>query len=308
MRPAIAVRAAGLGRRYGRSWALRDCTFDLPEGKVAALVGANGAGKSTLLRLLAGVLTPSEGSAEVFGAEPWLRGLSGVGFVAQEKPLYRGFTVAETLRMGRAMNPGWDQAYAAALVDRAGLGMRTRVGALSGGMRASLALAVALARRPRLLLLDEPLAEMDPIARQDAMRTLMVEVAETGLGVLMSTHVLADVDGVCDYLLLLDRGRVLLAGETDDILAEHRIVVASHRAERTDFGPHRVVRTQVSERQVTALVRRDGELVGDGWVVSEPTLDEVVVGHLLASAQSDSGGSAESGSEAAAQSGSGAAA
>ncbi|MEU7532325.1 ABC transporter ATP-binding protein [Saccharothrix sp. NPDC042600] len=262
------MRAHGLGVRYRRDRALRDCSFSLPAGGVTALVGANGAGKSTLLKVAAGLVRPTGGTLEVRGE---------VGFVAQEKPLYRNLTVAEMLEFGARANPRWDRAHAAELADRAGLPRGTRTGKLSGGQRASVALVLALARRPDVLLLDEPLAEMDPVARQEALRSIMLAVAETGATVLLSSHVVADLDGVCDRLLALDRGEVRLDGAVEDLLDAHRLVVAPRD---TDLTAHDVVEERVGERQLTALVRLRGPLDLPDDQVGAPTLDELVVAHL----------------------------
>jgi ABC-2 type transport system ATP-binding protein len=199
-----ALEAEGLGRRYRRGWALQDCTFQLPMGRVSALVGPNGAGKSTLMALATGLLQPTAGTIRVLGRQPGRSGTHHkLAFLAQDKPLYRRFTVAEMLRAGRALNPEWDQPYAEHLVREAGVKSEARIGTLSGGQRTRVALAVALGRRPTLLMLDEPLADLDPLAREEVMQTVMSEVAETGMTVLLSSHVLADMEGVCDHLLLL---------------------------------------------------------------------------------------------------------
>jgi ABC-2 type transport system ATP-binding protein len=264
----FAVRANGLGMRYRRTRALRDCSFELAPGTVTALVGANGSGKSTLLMLAAGLRRPTEGTVEVRG---------DVGFVAQEKPLYRGFTVAEMLRFGRAANPGWDQGYAEQLVGEAGLPPAAKVGGLSGGHRARLALVLALARRPQVLLLDEPLSEMDPLAREATARTLMVAVAETGMTVVLSSHAVEEVTGMCDHLVLLDRGGVRLVGDVEELVEGHRVVVASSGS---DFGDHEVVTAREGERQVTALLRLVGP--SDLPEADVPDLTELVVGYLRA--------------------------
>ncbi|WP_234995648.1 ATP-binding cassette domain-containing protein [Streptoalloteichus hindustanus] len=264
------MRAEGLGLRRRRGWALRDCSFELPAGSVTALVGANGAGKSTLLKIAAGLLRPSEGAVATRGS---------VGFVAQDKPLYRGFTVAEMLRFGRVTNAeDWDDTYARQLVGEAALPLSAKVNRLSGGERARLALVLALARRPDVLLLDEPLSEMDPVAREDVLRTLMVAVAETGVTVVLSTHVVSDLDGVCDHLLLLDRGVVQLAGEVEELLDNHRVVLAG----RGDLGDHQVILGRGGEHRGTTLVRVTGELDVPEELVSAPGLEELVIAYLRA--------------------------
>ncbi|RKT68995.1 ABC-2 type transport system ATP-binding protein [Saccharothrix variisporea] len=262
------MRARGLGVRYRRDRALRDCSFEVAPGGVTALVGANGAGKSTLLKVAAGLLRPTEGTLEVGGE---------VGFVAQEKPLYREFTVADMLEFGKRANPRWDDRYAQELVDRVNLPRSRKTGRLSGGQRAYVALVLALARRPDVLLLDEPLAEMDPVTREDAVRSIMVTVAETGAAVLLSSHVVADLAGVCDRLLVLDRGEVRLDDPVDELVDGHRLVVAPRD---TDLGAHEVVQSRTGERQLTALVRLRGPLDLPDDQVSTPNLDELVVAYL----------------------------
>ncbi|CCH29745.1 ABC transporter ATP-binding protein [Actinosynnema sp. NPDC047251] len=265
---SVAVRARGLGLRYRRKEALRDCSFELAAGRVTALVGANGAGKSTLLKLAAGLLRPSSGEVEAIGE---------VAFVAQDKPLYRSFTVAEVLRFGQVANPGWDAAYADRLVEEAGLARTGRVGGLSGGQRARLALVVALARRPQVLLLDEPLSEMDPAARQESLRAIMVAVAENATTVVLSSLVLADLEGVCDHLLLLDQGRVRLSEDVETLLEQHKVVAVPRD---TDLWPHRVVESRTGERQLRALLRLGGPLKLPAEQVDTPSLDELVAAYL----------------------------
>src|SRR5689334_20016775 len=219
---SAALVAAGLGKRYRRGWALKDCTFTLPAGRIAALVGPNGAGKSTLMSLALGLLRQTEGSVEVLGR---------TGFLAQGKPLYQGFTVAEMLRAGRELNRDWDDGYARRMVDEARVPLKAKIRTLSGGQRTRVALAVTLGRRPDVLLLDEPLADLDPLARQEVMQALLAEVAETGTTVVLSSHVIADLDGICDHLLLLSDGRMRLAGDVEDLLAEHRLLVGPRSLE-----------------------------------------------------------------------------
>ncbi|MGH3621412.1 MAG: ATP-binding cassette domain-containing protein, partial [Sciscionella sp.] len=191
-----ALDAAELGKRYRRGWALRDCTFRLPTGRVSALVGPNGAGKTTLMALAAALLRPTTGTIHVLGEQPGRLGThQKLGLLAQRKPLYRGFTVADMLHAGRALNPSWDDGYARRLVDEAGVPLTARVGTLSGGQRTRVALALAFGRRPELLMLDEPLADLDPLARTEVMQTVLAEVAETGMTVLLSSHVMTDLEG-----------------------------------------------------------------------------------------------------------------
>jgi ABC-2 type transport system ATP-binding protein len=217
------VEASGLGKRYGRAWALRECTLEIPAGRVTALVGPNGAGKSTLLNLAVGLAEPSAGAVTVLGGRragsP--AALDGIAFVAQDTPLYKNLTVADMIYVTRSLNRRFDQPYARARLDELGIPARRKAGKLSGGQQAQLALTLALARRPRLLVLDEPVAMLDPIARHDFMATVLAASA-SGVSVLLSSHVLTELERVAGYLVLLNRGRVRLAGEVGDLLAAHR--------------------------------------------------------------------------------------
>lgn len=221
-----ALEVAGLGKHYRRGWALKDCSFRLPAGRICALVGPNGAGKSTLMSIVSGLLTPTEGMAEVLGrplGEAADRGR--IGFVAQDKPLYPGFTVAETLRLGRELNPSWHQAKAEEVVAQGDIPLSARIGSLSGGQRTRVTLALALGRLPELLILDEPMSDLDPLARHQLMGVLMAEAAERGITVLMSSHVIAELEDSCDYLVLLSGGGVLLAGDIDEIVEGHQLLI-----------------------------------------------------------------------------------
>ena len=277
----VVLEATGLGKRYRRTWALRDCSVAVPEGRVVALVGPNGAGKSTLLHLAVGLLGPSAGEVRVFGA-PAASGpetLGRVGFLAQDKPLYHGFTVAEMLRFGAQLNPRWDQAEADRWLERFDLPPGRRVGQLSGGQRTQLALALALAKRPRLLLLDEPMADLDPLVRHDLTRLLMETVAAEGLTVVFSSHVLAELATVCDYLVLLATGRVQLAGDTDELLAEHKLLVGLLR-NPPRVGPHQVVEASHTDRQTTLLVRTAGPVHDPSWAVHDVGLEQLVLAYM----------------------------
>ena len=277
----VVLEATGLGKRYRRTWALRDCSVAVPEGRVVALVGPNGAGKSTLLHLAVGLLGPSAGEVRVFGA-PAASGpetLGRVGFLAQDKPLYHGFTVAEMLRFGARLNPRWDQAEADRWLERFDLPPGRRVGQLSGGQRTQLALALALAKRPRLLLLDEPMADLDPLVRHDLTRLLMETVAAEGLTVVFSSHVLAELATVCDYLVLLAVGRVQLAGDTDELLAGHKLLVGPLR-NPPRVGPHQVVEASHTDRQTTLLVRTAGPVHDPSWAVHDVGLEQLVLAYM----------------------------
>ncbi|MEU1105864.1 ABC transporter ATP-binding protein [Streptomyces tibetensis] len=273
-----AIEAAGLGRRFGRrrAPALDGCTFRLPAGRVCALTGPNGAGKSTLLALAAGLLRPTEGTVTVLGTTP-AAARERLAYVAQNKPLYPQLTIAGTLRLGRDLNPRrWDAQVAERIVAEGDLDPDTKIRALSGGQRTRVALALALGKRPELLLLDEPMADLDPLARHQLTATLMADAADHGTTVVMSSHVVAELEGSCDHLLLLGSGRVRLAGPLDDLLAAHTLVTG-RAGEALD--PHTVVESRTTGRQLTALVRPAGHL-GDGFQSDRPSLEEVVLAHL----------------------------
>ncbi|MBW5481275.1 ABC transporter ATP-binding protein [Streptomyces bambusae] len=276
-----ALAAEGLGKRYKRGWALQNCTFELPRGRVSALVGPNGAGKSTLMALATGLLTPTAGAIRVLGDSPVSSGTHPrLAFLAQDKPLYRGFTVEEMLRAGSALNQEWDHTYARGLVESAGVPFHARISTLSGGQRTRVALAMALGRRPELIVLDEPLADLDPLAREEVMQALMAEVAETGMTVLLSSHVLADLEGICDHLLLLAGGRVRLAGDVEDLLAGHRLMIGPSQGAESRFPDEIVVESRSTQRQATVLVRGHAPAVMPGWEAHEPTLEELAMAHL----------------------------
>ncbi|MFG3472571.1 ABC transporter ATP-binding protein [Streptomyces sp. NPDC047982] len=273
-----AVEAVGLGMKYrnrkGGGWALRGCSFRLPAGRVCALVGPNGAGKSTLLALAAGFLRPAEGTVRVLGAAPG-EARARVAFVAQDKPLYPQLTVAGTLWAGAELNPDtWDQDTAERLAGD--LPRDAAVRTLSGGQRTRLALALALGKRPELLLLDEPMADLDPLARHQLMGALMAEAAEHSTTIVMSSHILGELENACDYLLLVDGGRVRLGGETDDLLTAHALLTGPIR----DTAPHTVVESRTVGRVQTALVRRHGPVDTSVWEAAEPSLEDLLLAHL----------------------------
>ena len=220
-----ALATLGLGKQYGRRLALADCTLDIPAGHVTGLVGPNGAGKTTLLSLAVGLLTPTAGHIEVCGGRPGggAAQLAKVGFVAQDAPVYAGFTVADHLRFGARLNPGWDASLARDRVDALGLDLRQRAGQLSGGQRAQLALTLALAKQPELLILDEPIAGLDPLARSEFLRSLADYTAARQISIVMSSHLVSDLERICDYLIVLVASRVQVAGPVPELLASHRL-------------------------------------------------------------------------------------
>ncbi|WP_433234955.1 ABC transporter ATP-binding protein [Actinomadura nitritigenes] len=274
------LEMTGVGKRYRRTWALRDCTLSVPKGRVVGLVGPNGAGKTTLLDLAVGMLRPTTGDVRVFGHMPrtgYVR--ARLGYVAQDKPLYRSFTVAETLKLGRHLNPGWDQEYAEQRLNRLGIPMGKRVGHLSGGQRAQVALAMALGRRPELLLLDEPVVDLDPLARQEFMRALMSEVEASGLGVILSSHVVSELDQMCDHLILLSASRVQLSGDIETLLESHRLLQGP-RENGTKAGPHTVISASRTDRQSTLLVRLNGPLLDPAWQARPVGLEQLVLAYM----------------------------
>ncbi|WP_425831266.1 ABC transporter ATP-binding protein [Streptomyces fractus] len=273
---STAIEASGLVKRYGRhaAAALDDCSFRLPAGRISALVGPNGAGKSTLLTVAAGLSRPTAGSISVLGAAPGTH-RAKVAHLSQSKPLYPQLSVADTLRVGAALNPErWDAAYASKIVEQGELDPKAKIRSLSGGQRTRVALALALGKRPELMLLDEPMADLDPLARHELMGTLMADAAEHGTTVLMSSHIVTELADACDHLLLLGGGRIRLGGGIDDLIGAHSLVTG-----RGDLTTHTVVESRASGRGVTALIRRDGP-VGEGWQVQEPSLEELLLAHL----------------------------
>ena len=278
-----ALEATGLGKRYGRStWALRDCNLVVPRGRIAALVGPNGAGKTTLLHLAVGLLAPTAGTVRVLDQPAGASELvSQVGFVAQDIPLYRDFTAAEHLTMGRKLNRRFDEALARGRLERVGVPLDRRAGALAGGQRAQVALTLALARRPELLLLDEPLASLDPLARREFLQALMGSVAEQGVTVLLSSHLLADLERVCDYLIVLSAAHVQVLGATEELLDQHRLLIGPYRQSQPPIaGVAQVVRASHTDRQASLLVRTSGPIPDPAWTAHEVTLEDVVLAYL----------------------------
>ena len=280
---SVALEATSLGKRYGRAWALRDCTFALPAGRVTALVGPNGAGKTTLLQLAAGLLRPTTGDVRIFGCSPCTDphdALPRLGFVAQDHPLYRSFTVADLLTMGRKLNQRWDQQAAVARLDKLRIPLDARAGKLSGGQQAQVALALALGKCPDLLLLDEPLASLDPLARRDFLRVLLGATLEQGLSVLLSSHIISDLERVCEYLIILSASRVQLAGEIDEILRTHMRLVGPRADPAAVASLHNVIEVSHTPRQTTLLVRLNGQLFAPSWQQQDVSLEDIVLAYL----------------------------
>jgi ABC-2 type transport system ATP-binding protein len=277
-----AVEALGLGKRYGRRWALTDCTLSIPTGRVVGLVGPNGAGKTTLLHLAVGLLEPNAGTISVLGDRPGSgpAQLARIGFLAQDNPTYARLTVGQHLQMGRWLNPTWDADFAAGRVEELGLDLSQRSGTLSGGQRAQLALTLAVAKRPELLVLDEPVAALDPLARREFLQTLMEVVAVHGVSVVLSSHLIADLERVCDYLVVLVAGRVALTGEVDDLLASHHRLTGPRRGGSALPAHQSVIEESHADKQTTLLVRGDAAILDPVWTVTPVTLDDLVLAYL----------------------------
>jgi ABC-2 type transport system ATP-binding protein len=276
------LEASGLSKRYGGAWALRECSLAIPAGHVVALVGPNGAGKSTLLNLAVGLAAPSAGRLTVLGGQrpgsP--AALDGIAFVAQDTPLYKNLSAADMLHLTRNLNRRFDQAAAEARLAELGIPLQRKAGKMSGGQQAQLALTLALARRPRLLVLDEPMAMLDPLARHDFMATVMTAVADDGLSVLLSSHVLAELERVADYLIVLSRGRVQVAGEVDELLASHRVLTGPS-ADAASYTQRPIVHVRRAEALAHLLVRASAkDPVPPGWEAHPLGLEELVLAYL----------------------------
>jgi ABC-2 type transport system ATP-binding protein len=277
-----AVQARGLGRQYGRRWALSDCTLTIPAGHVVGLVGPNGAGKTTLISLITGMLAPTTGTIEVLGGRPASsrEQLARVGYVAQETPLYAGLSVADHLRLGARMNPGWDSGLAGRRIRQLGLDPGQKAGRLSGGQRAQLALTLAIAKRPELLVLDEPIASLDPLARREFLRGLMDAAAEQGLSIVMSSHLMADLERVSDYLVVLVSSRLLLDGPVDELLATHHLVTGPRRDAASLPPGVQVITESHTDRQSTFLVRSTAPVLDPGLAAARVDLEDMVLAYL----------------------------
>ncbi|MDT7536825.1 MAG: type transport system ATP-binding protein [Actinomycetota bacterium] len=278
------VEARGLGKRYRRRWALTDCDLELPAGRVIGLVGPNGAGKSTLLNLAVGLLRPTAGSIRVLGAEPGSgpQQLAKVGFVAQDTPTYAGLSVDDHLRIGARLNPGWDGALAAERIRRLGLDPTQQAGKLSGGQRAQLALTLGIAKRPELLILDEPVSSLDPLARREFLQDLMEAVAEQELSVVLSSHVVSDVERACDFLVVLVDSRIEVAGDIDTLLATHHRLTGPRRDGPLPANQH-VISASHTDRQSTYLIRTSEPIHDPAWTVTQLTLEDVVLAYMARS-------------------------
>jgi ABC-2 type transport system ATP-binding protein len=276
------IETSGLGKRYGDTWALRECTLAIPAGHVAALVGPNGAGKTTLLNLTVGLAEPSAGAVTVLGGRPAgsPAALDGIAFVAQDTPLYKNLSAADLLHLTRNLNRRFDRRYAETRLGELGIPLNRKAGRLSGGQQAQLALTLALARRPRLLVLDEPVAMLDPIARHDFMATVLTAAVDDGVSVLLSSHVLAELERVADYLILLSRGRVQVTGGVDALLASHRLLTGP-AAEADRYAERPVVHVRRGAAQAHLLVRAAAEdPVPPRWEAHPVGLEELAMAYL----------------------------
>ena len=285
------LEASGLGKRYRRRWALRDCTLEVPAGRVVGLVGPNGAGKTTLLQLAVGLRRPTAGTIGVLGEPPAANPgqLGRVGFVAQDTPAYGNLSVDEHLQLGGWLNPRWDAEFARRRIGELRLKPDQRAGKLSGGQRAQLALTLALAKRPELLVLDEPVASLDPLARHQFLQHLMEAVAEAGISVVLSSHLVADLERVCDYLIVLVDSQVQVAGDVEDLLATHHRLVGALRNPATLPANQQVIEASHTDRQTTLLVRTEGPILDPSWTVEPVGLEDLVLAYMRgAQAERDS--------------------
>ncbi|MBP2704217.1 ABC transporter ATP-binding protein [Microbispora sp. RL4-1S] len=278
----FVLEARALGKKYGKRWALRECTIEIPAGHVVGLVGPNGAGKTTLLKLAGGQLEPTTGGVTVLGGRPGSTPaqLARVGFVAQDTPVYAGLTVAEHLRLSARLNPHWDDGMARERIARLGLVPAHRAGRLSGGERAQLALTLGLCKRPELLILDEPVASLDPLARREFLQGLMEATVEHRLSVVLSSHLVSDLERVCDYLIVLVDSRVQLAGEVDRLLAtHHRLTDPRRDPDRLPADQH-VVSASHTDRQSTYVVRTEAPIHDPAWTVTPLGLEDLVLAYM----------------------------
>lgn len=279
---SAVLRTRGLGKRYRRRWALRGCTLEIPPGRVTGLVGPNGAGKTTLLGLATGMLAPSAGEIEVCGGTPARDAaqLAKVGYVAQDTPVYPGLTVAEHLTLGARTNPRWDDALAQRRVRQLRLDPGQRAGRLSGGQRAQLALTLGLAKRPELLVLDEPVASLDPLARREFLQALMEAVAEDQFSVVLSSHVVSDLERVCDHVVVLVDSQVRVAGDVEELVRTHHRLVGPRRDPGTLPSDQHVVAASHTDRQSTLVVRTASRILDPAWSVSRLGLEDLVLAYM----------------------------
>ena len=278
----MAIETTGLGKRFASSWALQDCSIQVPRGVVTALVGPNGAGKTTLLRMLVGLRSPSAGHAVVLGRSPGPdpEFLASIGYLAQEAPLYKRLTAADHLKLGGYLNARWDTDVATSRLVALRIPMDRPVGTLSGGQRAQVALGLALAKRPQVLLLDEPVAALDPLARREFLASLTAAVADEDLTVVLSSHLLHDLERVCDHIILLAAARTQLCDSIDHVLESHKVLVGPRQRVTDAERAFDVVRAVHSERQSRLLVRLNAPVLDPKWDMSEAALEDIVVAYM----------------------------
>ena len=280
MTAVIETRA--LTKQYRQVTALSDCTISVPEGRISALIGPNGAGKTTLLRLLAGLAGPTSGELAVLGGTPRQDPdfLAGIGYLAQDIPLYKRLSADDHVKLGARMNRRWDAGYVRGRLRSLNIPLDRAAGTLSGGQRTQLALALTLAKKPRLLLLDEPVAALDPLARRNFLAVLAEAVAEGGVTVLLSSHLLADMERVADHLILLAASRVQLCGDIDVLLAEHQVLVGPRKPVTAIERTHTIVQALRTERQTSLLVRGNAPVIDPAWESAEVGLEEMVLAYM----------------------------
>ncbi len=286
---STVIRAEGLGKKYRRRWALTDCTLAIPAGKVVGMVGPNGAGKTTFLSMAVGMLQPTSGTIEVLGERPASgpAQLARVGYVAQDTPTYAGLSVENHLSLGAHLNPAWDDALAHERIRRLGVDLSQKAGRLSGGQRAQLALTLGIAKRPELLVLDEPVASLDPLARREFLQDLMEAVAENELSVVLSSHLVSDLERVCDHLIVLMNSRVQVAGDIDQLLATHHRLTGPRRDPATLPADQHVISASHTDRQSTLLVRTEEPILDPAWTVDRLGLEDLVLAYMSGATAGD---------------------
>jgi ABC-2 type transport system ATP-binding protein len=271
-----ALETIGLGKRYGlRHWALRDLDIAVEEGTITALVGPNGSGKSTLLKAWVGFERPTTGRLSILGADPVRHRGSAIrltGFVPQQPSLYRELSVENHLAFAAAHRPGFDRPIARQYLDDLSIPLDSRAEQLSGGQQAQVGLALALGTRAPVLLLDEPLASLDPLARREFLRVLVDAVRASGATALLSSHVITDIEQACDHLIVLGGGQKLLAVSIADAIAGHSVIDLP--AAPRPIGADVVGSFPAPDGSPLTLVRGGGG--------RPATLEEVVIGHLAA--------------------------
>jgi ABC-2 type transport system ATP-binding protein len=277
----VALETVGLGRKYLINWGLRNCTFKVPKGSIAGLVGPNGSGKSTLIRMAAGMSKPSEGTVSVFGERVDANAtafLSRVGYLDQLRPLYQHLRVEEMLAWGERLNSSWDMESATRWLADLEIPLDWKISLLSTGQQAQVALAVCMGKSADLLLLDEPMASLDPLARQGVTQMLLDAVADRGTTVLLSSHIVSELEPICDYLIILSKSRVQVSAPTDELLTDHHVLVGPNESQ--SFDSVNVISSKVAGRQVTLMVQGDPGPLGPEWEVLSPDLEEIVIAYL----------------------------